>query len=199
MKSRHEARAGSPDADAVLEAARRLLHAEGAGALTVRRIAAELGVSRQVVYSRFGNKAGLLQALYADGFSHLAQTVRDVQAKPGTDEHILAVAAAYRTRALAEPAIYGLLFDDTPDFEPNGDARNTSIEAFGSIVDVAARWLQVPPTDPKAVSLATSFWSASHGVVALERAGHLSPAVATRQLETIVRRILNGSRRIPDD
>ena len=74
----HRPRKGMPDGPAVLCAARDILHEDGVGGLTVRALAARLGVSRQVVASRFGSMAGLLDALYADGFTRLAADLRSI-------------------------------------------------------------------------------------------------------------------------
>ncbi|MEO0605426.1 MAG: TetR/AcrR family transcriptional regulator [Myxococcota bacterium] len=189
---RHEARPGAPDADTVLATARRLLIEGGPPALTVRRLADALDVSRQVVYSRFGSKAGLLDALYTDGFRRLAQVVRSIP-EPGTDAHILDIAHAYREHALTTPAIYALMFDG--DFTPPPPARAAAADAFDILVSAAAAWLDTPdPRDPSARTLARSLWASAHGVVSLERAGHLAEDVAARQLDEVVIRILAGSR-----
>ena len=59
----------------LLHAASTLLAAEGPEALTVRRIAAEAGVSTMGVYSRFGGKEGVIDALLRDGFQALADAM----------------------------------------------------------------------------------------------------------------------------
>ena len=56
---------------ALLDAASELLASEGAGGLTVRRIAADAGCSTMGVYSRFGNKDGVVDHLYMEGFRRL--------------------------------------------------------------------------------------------------------------------------------
>lgn len=202
MPQRHHARPGAPDADTVLAAARARLHAEGIAGLTVRALAADLGVSRQVVYSRFGSKAGLLNALYADGFAQLALAIQraNTAEAPGTDAHALAIARAYRSHAHAAPAIYALMFEEqSPSFAPDDEARAVRDRAFGDLVKVATVWLQAQtavhePGRQAARQLARALWAASHGVVALERAGHLSERLAARQLHDLVQRILDGSR-----
>ena len=55
----------------LLDAARTLLEADGPAALTVRRIAAEAGMSTMNVYSRFGGKDGVVDELYCEGFHRL--------------------------------------------------------------------------------------------------------------------------------
>ncbi len=193
-RPRHEARPGSPDADAVLETARQLLTDHGPSALSVRRLADELGVSRQVVYSRFGSMRGLLGALYADGFRRLSDAVQSVP-EIGTDAHLLGVGRAYRAHARQAPAIYRLMFDGDPGFTPDTAARAASDRAFTVICGAAAAWLDLPdPRDPLARTLAGALWASAHGVVSLERAGHLNEDVAARQLDEVVIRILAGSR-----
>jgi AcrR family transcriptional regulator len=48
----------------VVAAARELFLAEGYAGTTVRKIAAAAGVSEQTVYTRIGNKAAILKAVY---------------------------------------------------------------------------------------------------------------------------------------
>jgi AcrR family transcriptional regulator len=57
------ARAADLDADAVVDAALALLHEEGLDAVSMRRVAARLGVSPIPLYSRVGNKDDLLDAV----------------------------------------------------------------------------------------------------------------------------------------
>src|SRR5438105_9415646 len=60
----------------VLESAARLLAEEGPHGLSLRRIAAEAGGSTQLVYTLFGGKPGLADALYAEGFGRLSAACR---------------------------------------------------------------------------------------------------------------------------
>ena len=52
----------------VVEAAARVLAEDGPHGLSLRRIAAEAGASTQIVYTLFGGKPGLADALYGEGF-----------------------------------------------------------------------------------------------------------------------------------
>jgi AcrR family transcriptional regulator len=68
-------------AHALLEAAERLVQSGGADAVSVRRVADEVGTSTRAVYSLFGSKEGLLAALgtrawelVAEGLDRLAVT-----------------------------------------------------------------------------------------------------------------------------
>ena len=104
----------SPEVDeqdraVVLGAAKRLLEEEGASALSVRRLAKELGTSYQLVYTLFGGKQGLLDALFRDGFASLEAACRALppSASPVDDLARLAGPPAgppRPARAAADPA-----------------------------------------------------------------------------------------------
>ena len=55
----------------LLEASMRLLDKEGLEALSLRRLAEEVGVSRQAPYHHFKDKQALLAAIGEEGFSLL--------------------------------------------------------------------------------------------------------------------------------
>ncbi|MTE15018.1 TetR/AcrR family transcriptional regulator [Nocardia aurantiaca] len=60
---------------AILEATRKLLAEEGADAATMERIAAAAGVAKGTLFHRFGNRAGLLYELIAEGAVNLREAV----------------------------------------------------------------------------------------------------------------------------
>lgn len=62
--------------EAILTAARKLFAEEGAEAATMDRIAAAAGVAKGTLFHRFGNRAGLLHELIAEGAFGLMEAVR---------------------------------------------------------------------------------------------------------------------------
>jgi AcrR family transcriptional regulator len=62
-------------AAALLDAAERIAEQEGLAALSVRRMANEVGTTTRAVYSLFGNKEGLVAALGARAFDLLGASV----------------------------------------------------------------------------------------------------------------------------
>ena len=78
---------------AILDAASRILSADGAGALTVRRIASEAGCSTMGLYSRFGGKEGVVDELYMEGFQHLSE---GMSAMAKTDDPVADLRACAR-------------------------------------------------------------------------------------------------------
>ena len=94
-------------ARALLDEAERLVEAEGAAAVTVRRVADGVGVSTRAVYSVYGSKDGLLVALGARGFEMLG---KGVAARPRTDDPAADLVEAgvmvFRRFAVEHPALF---------------------------------------------------------------------------------------------
>jgi AcrR family transcriptional regulator len=180
--------------DDVLRVAEDLFTTEGPHGLSVRRIAEALGVSRQIVYSRFRGKPDLVRALHAEGFRRLAERQAAVRAGPGTTEHVLALGHAYRQTALASPALFDLMFGrPIPDFEPDESARSVAMVTFAPVVAAAESWLAAHGRESSgeaAMRLARAFWASTHGVVSLETAGLLGPDVAPTMIDDLLLAVL---------
>jgi AcrR family transcriptional regulator len=158
---------------ALLDAASRLLIAEGPGALTVRRVAGAVGCSTTVLYTMFGGKEGLADALYREGFERLRRRLEAV-ADDDPLARLGALANAYRDNALAERSYYGVMFQQAiPGFRPSAGAlaaAGASLEVLVRAVRAAMDADALRPGDPRAV--AEVLWAGVHGVVSLELAGH---------------------------
>ena len=94
----------------LLDAARTLLEADGPAALTVRRIAAEAGMSTMNVYSRFGGKDGVVDELYCEGFHRLREYVAKHAKSDDPVENFRAPGVAYRDFALENRTFYSVMF-----------------------------------------------------------------------------------------
>ena len=108
----------------LLKSASDLLAAEGPGALTVRRIANDAGVSTMNVYSRFGGKDGVVEHLFIEGFHRLAEGMATVTETSDPIADIRSCGAAYRQFAIDNPTLYSVMFDRVvPDFLPTIEAQ----------------------------------------------------------------------------
>lgn len=161
----------------VLDAASRLLEAEGPGALTMRRIAGEVGCSTSVLYTMFGGKAGVAEGLWREGFDRLRDALHDaLQAPDGSDplHRLTVIGRAYRANALANASYYAVMFQrPIPGFEPSAEAYAASLEALQVLVDAVADCIDAGvfrPQDP--AHIARVLWAAAHGAVSLELAGY---------------------------
>lgn len=161
----------------VLEVAARLLAEDGPHALSLRRIAAEAGGSTQLVYTLFGGKPGLADALYAEGFRRLGVAMAHALADAppaGDPERLMALGRGYRAFALAEPAFFSVMFGRAiPGFTPTRATRGAGRSAtLGQVVRATQECLDAGTlVAPDAERLARACWATAHGVAALEVAG----------------------------
>lgn len=154
----------------LLTTASRLLADEGAGALTVRRIAGDSGMSTMNVYSRFGGKHGVVEQLFLEGFGLLAATMSSV---PTTDDPVADLTASgmrYRAFALEHPTLYSVMFEKAvPDYEPGDAALASGLATLQLLAERIERCIatgRFRAGDP--LHLAGVVWSTCHGAVSLE-------------------------------
>ncbi|WP_375748167.1 TetR/AcrR family transcriptional regulator [Vibrio sp. HN007] len=126
--------------EAVLEAAHKLLELEGINSITFRRIAREVGVSQNAPYSHFKDKTALLEALAADGFHGLLNSMRKSSASYSTpSDHLQAIGKGYVTYALSNPALFKLMFDMQQSATSESIALQTvSSQSFQVLRDAVA-------------------------------------------------------------
>ena len=164
----------------LVDEAGRILSAEGAGALSLRRLAAATGTSTMAVYTLFGDKQGLIAAMYRAGFERLGTALRE--ATGDTEEPLTALANlgfAYRRTALANPHLYDLMFGrPVAAFEPGAVDKEIADAAYRPLVEQVQRChdahvLNADPAAGGAERVAFYLWAVSHGMVSLELAGQL--------------------------
>lgn len=170
----------TPTRDDVLESAMGLLREGGAEGLSMRRLAARLGVSTQVVYSRVGGKPEVVRVLHDRSFAELGGRVREATSSPGTREHVHEVAQLYFDHAVADPVRFELMFGTpVPEFTRDERTHAVEVDCFRRTWVAAVRaWLDEVVPDrarPAAVRLAWRLWTAVHGITTVHLAGHASP------------------------
>ncbi|WP_327588043.1 TetR/AcrR family transcriptional regulator [Nonomuraea sp. NBC_00507] len=163
---------------ALLAVAGDLLASEGSAGVSVRRVSQEAQTTTRAVYSLFGDKEGLLRALYQQA----AETMRrHHEAVPEHDDplvEITALALAYRTAAREEPNLYGLFMSGSvPGFRPVGDDARLARRSLARVVQALQRFAdagELPGRDPRLVG--QQLWGLVHGLATLELQGHLGPS-----------------------
>jgi AcrR family transcriptional regulator len=137
----------------ILDVAEELLESEGPGALSMRRIAAALGMQAPSLYKHLPGKEAILAGLQARALAGMADALA------GTEDDVRRLAAAYRRFALARPQLYlvatrgPLLRDQLPVGLEDAAAAPVLAAAGGD----RAR--------------ARALWAVAHGLVDLELTG----------------------------
>lgn len=137
-------------------------------AVTIRGVAAAVGVAPNAVYLHFADRNALLVALVEDRFAAFAEHIRAAAESAGDDplERLRRGHEAYVSYALSHAGHYRLLFGDEAGEEAlqyGLDAFELCVEGCRGIVDAGL----VGDVDPW--RLATAVWAFEHGYVELAR------------------------------
>ena len=154
---RERARA-STRAEARAIAARQLA-AGGIEALSLKSIAAELGLTGPAMYRYFASRGELLTEVILGAYGDVAAALSAAaQATKGemAAERLLAVALAYRRWALEQPHLFRLLYvAPVPGYDANAarlvDAATASMEVILSLFDQAIAERAVQPGPSRAM------------------------------------------------
>ena len=105
--------------DRLLQVAVSILNEDGLSGFTTRRVAEQAGTSLPAVYELFGDKPGLLRAVFFEGFRMLS---RRLSAVPETDDAVADVQRlipVFRRFCLDYPALARVMFSRPfQDFDP---------------------------------------------------------------------------------
>jgi AcrR family transcriptional regulator len=158
----------------LLDVAGKLLAEEGPQALTLRTLAQRANCSTKVVYTLFGGKGGLSEALKVEGFALLRFTVeRERRRHRDPVRALLPIMMSYRSFALAHRDLFRVMFGNAlPDHVPTDFSRQQARQALGALeeaVTQAHAALGARVDNP--LASAVRLWAAVHGPVSLEIEG----------------------------
>ncbi|MEV6039952.1 TetR/AcrR family transcriptional regulator [Nonomuraea sp. NPDC052116] len=160
---------------ALLDAARSELVERGVSGLSLRSIAERAGVSRATPKWHFGDRAGLLTAVAAEGFRLLGEALSTAAAGAGQDTsaRFSALGLAYLRFGLNNPALFDLMFRPDQLHADDPDLVASQQQPF-SVLRQATATMSGPEQEPGAAppeELALLAWAAAHGLVVLVRDG----------------------------
>jgi AcrR family transcriptional regulator len=166
-------------AAALLDAAERLVLADGLDGLSVRRLADEVGTTTRAVYSLFGSKDGLLVALGTRAFELLGDAINALATTddPAADLVEAGIAVFHRF-AIEHPTLFRIGVQRTlPSPDLAGQFRAAAHEAFAGLEARMRRLEDVGLLGPRTVSdAACEFHALCEGLAAVELRG-MMPAV----------------------
>lgn len=160
--------------DQLTSAARDIAASEGWPAVTMRRLATEIGVTQPVVYSAFaGGRQAIIDAVAVGGFAAMAAALEAVEARPE------ARMRAYLDFAALQPQLYEAMFSMPSGWEfGGGDGPEPLKRAFAAIREA------FPDSDDTKAEVA---WSTVHGLATLQASGRLPASRAKARFEYAVR------------
>lgn len=164
----------------LIEAGIVILERDGLQALTVRKLAAEVGTSTMVVYTHFGSMTGVVDALSDEIFARFGEALAAI---PHTEDPVadfFSMGAAYRRFALKNPQHYQLMFGTSVPASLSSVRRDLTVTGHATSRDASFQTLCASVRrmtaagrirDDGEAAVAGRIWSMCHGAVMLEMAG----------------------------
>lgn len=167
---------------ALVDAARRLLEAEGPSALSLRAVAREAGVSPAAPYHHFKDKAELLDAVAHEGWEMLNARMREAKAGEEGRQQLTALGIAYVCFAREHPALYRVMYDAARDKESLPiDTQDPGEDSAYCMVRTTMVEHGADPAAETDLELATiASWCAAHGLAEMagfKQFGHMKEAL----------------------
>jgi len=182
----------------LIDATAEILRNEGIGGVSLRKIADACDTSTQSIYTIFGSKSGLFQALWEEGFEELARHLEQVDDLP-PPERLRALGEGYRDFALSNPEFYEAMFArKLEEYRPESADVERETRAFQILYDCVVECTEQGAfgnLEPRAV--ADALWTAVHGFSELELSGfYQHDARADRQFGLVLDAIGTGLRTV---
>lgn len=176
MTTSGEGEEGAGKQERLLRAAAGIIAAEGTQALSIRRLAAEVGTSTMAVYTWYGNKPNLLRAVFREAFTRFGERLRAVPETADPLSDLMGLGRAYRDYALAEPNLYGVMFGRSIAlFEPSDEDLTMAADTFTVLVDCVRRCVEAGALSCPPVAGAWQIWAGVHGAMSLELLDNAPP------------------------
>jgi AcrR family transcriptional regulator len=156
----------------------------GLAELSLRQIAAEVGVSQVAPKHHFGNKEGLLAAIAASGFRDLTE-FRFARIKPqmNAEQRFRSLLSSYVLFANQHPALFHLMF--APHFktpELHTELNDAASQSYRIVLRAAGEFLQELEGSAglSADEAARIAWMSMHGVATLMLENRFNPVGAAK-------------------
>ncbi len=165
---------------AILDAARQLIHEKGVEGLSMRAIAEIIDYSPAGLYEYYGSKEEIVGALCGQGFQRFTQALGRVDVTLPAEEYLVELGIAYINFALQNADFFLLMFTTAPvllpDFfsadKPDPAQSLQSDDSFSILlrgVDRCVREGIFPPRPGYGViEMAHASWSLVHGIAMLQ-------------------------------
>jgi AcrR family transcriptional regulator len=180
---------------ALLAAAERLIETEGASAASVRGVADAVGISTRAVYSVFGSKEGMLDALATRLFEMLSDAIDAcVQTDDPVDDIVTVSVEGFRRTALDHPSLYGLVFlRVVPDLRHGPRFDEVASGAFGRLRAVAERLERTGGLGgTSSLDAARSVHCLTEGLASMELRGRFADGDAERLWRNAITALVRG-------
>ena len=140
--------------DEIIEHAWRLARSEGLAGLSLRELAAEVGMRPQSLYSYFESKHAIYDTMFAQGCRQFAEGQARWKLTGDAHSDLRTIGRYFVDFFTADPVRYQLMFQRTiPGFEPSAESFAISVEGLAA---VRAHLASLGIDDPRDIDLFTA-------------------------------------------
>jgi AcrR family transcriptional regulator len=187
----------NPTSQQIFQCALRILEAEGPQAVSMRRVAKEVGITAMAIYHHFPSHEALLDAVVDSEFEQLVGFFGRSNGKRSFEAAMVHIMDGYIDYALAHPRIFDYVFASPrpgarrfpEDFRAR---RSPTLNLVFDTVSGCMKHGKLKRDDAWEISM--ELWAHAHGFVALWRGGrfHLSEGEFRKLVHRSFRRLLYG-------
>ncbi|MBU2979757.1 TetR/AcrR family transcriptional regulator [Alteromonas sp. C1M14] len=159
--------------NALIGAATQIIEQDGIDALSIRKLAVQVGVSRTAPYHHFKDKNALLSAIAEEGFKTWQTSAKNIfeQQELALTERFRLFIHDYVGYASAHPELYDLMFGRILWGKNNATEplKAVAYPCFQYQLEMTRTWQKhgLLPSGPDALRLAQVTWSTLHGIARL--------------------------------
>ena len=181
----------------IYQSALRMLEAEGPQAVSMRRVAKEVGITPMAIYHYFPSKEALLDAVVNTEFEHLVEFFDRAGRERSFEAAMVHIMDGYIDYGLAHPRIFDYVFSaprpGARRFPEDFRARRSP--TLNVTADLLTSWIEEKRIKRDDVwEIAMELWAHVHGYLALWQGGRFAmPEEEFRELiRRSLRRLLHG-------
>jgi AcrR family transcriptional regulator len=157
-----------------IAAATHLFASQGYDAVTMRAVAAKLGVSAMTTSRYFEDKQALFAGVRADAFRRFAERLEAaLQGRGAPLLKLRRLKQAYIGFAVDQPDAYRIMFELSQPNPDDPELAAQSARAFGALHRSVAEAVAAGDLDGDPLTIAHLLWADTHGLVSLHLAGKL--------------------------
>lgn len=181
---------------ALIDAARLLIREREGNDFSLSDACRRAGVSTAAPYRHFADKTEIMNEVVAQGFADLTERFRGAvkDFAPGTRDRILAIGYIYLTFAMAEPALFRMMFSQSAALPEGHVVTRNGKTCFDVVVQEVVDYCTINRVDGDAQMIALQLWTMVHGASSLTIDGDyakVAPHVdATRLIASAAERLL---------
>lgn len=170
---------------ALIDAARLLIKDRDGNDFSLSDACRRAGVSTAAPYRHFSDKTEIINEVVAQGFVDMTTRFRHEAGAfaPGAPERIVAVGRVYLSFAIAEPALFRMMFSQKPNLSEDDIVTAHGKACFAYVMQEVMEYCAFHVVQGDAQMIALQLWTFVHGAASLTIDGdyakvapHVNPA-----------------------